>query len=447
MSPPATASRGSPQWLTHGCGAIAALAYGGLAWLNREEKSLDLAGYLAAMTVAWLALAAAWRSRRSDETARLWPAVLCWALVFRVIGFFANPVMEDDYFRYLWDGRQFAISGNPYASAPSDHFQETGLSERFEAILGNINYPHVATIYAPVLQYAFVASYWISPGALWPLKLILIAADLATALFLWRLGCRRSLLLYLWCPLLIQETAFTAHPDSIGACFAVAALLAARHSRDSRAAFWIGLATGTKITGALLAPLLLKGAPKRAWLTLVATVACLYLPFWFQHSLGDWPTLVRFAREWEFNSGGFGLLQWLLGFELAAPVAAVATGVGLGWIWWQGRNYAMARLDVAYGWFFAWSAVVQPWYLLWLLPWVVMRSSVTGWCAMVAVSLSYLTHLHLEDGNTDLFGHPSWVRWLEYGAILIAIGVDLHRHKKILEANRGTGAVWATGQR
>lgn len=418
-------SRWSSPWIFHGLGGASALAYGTLAWLNRDEHSLGLTAYFSLLAVVWLALGAAWVALRRGEHSRAWVPILGWAIVFRVIGLLANPILEDDYYRYLWDGRQFAVTGNPYSTSPSEHFAETGLGDRFESILGNINYPHLPTIYAPALQYAFVLSYWISPGALWPLKLILITADLLTAVLLWRLGCSKTLLLYLWCPLLIQETAFTAHPDSLGTCFAVAAVLAARQSRHSRAAFWLGLATGTKITGVILAPFLLKGSPRRAWLTLGLTVVVLYLPFWAQKSLGDWPTLMRFAREWEFNSGGFAILQGLLGKELAPSVAVVMTGVGLGWLWWREREFTLTRLDLIYGWFFVWAAVVQPWYLLWLLPWVIVRPSWTGWCSMVVVSLSYLTHMNLGDGNLDLFGHPVWVRWVEYGILLVALGIDV----------------------
>jgi len=42
--------------------------------------------------------------------------------LFRAIGFFAFPVLEDDIYRYLWDGRQTVVNGNPYLQAPSDFF-------------------------------------------------------------------------------------------------------------------------------------------------------------------------------------------------------------------------------------------------------------------------------------------------------------------------------------
>jgi len=77
-----------------------------------------------------------------------------------------------------WDGRQFATTGNPYASAPATFFKDAEVPERFSSILDQINYPHVPTIYGPVCQVGFLVSYWIAPGRLWPWKLLLCAAAL-----------------------------------------------------------------------------------------------------------------------------------------------------------------------------------------------------------------------------------------------------------------------------
>ena len=65
--------------------------------------------------------------------------------------------------------------------------------------------------------------------------------------------------------------------------------------------------------------------------------------------------------------------------------------------------------------------MVNPWYLLWVLPFAAIRPSAWAWTASVAVLLSYATGLNLQDMNMHPFGHPWWVRPVEYGAIALAV--------------------------
>ena len=73
-------------------------------------------------------------------------AVWIWALLFRLAGLMANPVLENDYFRFLWDGRVFALTGNPYALPPSASFGNVDVSQPFQEILSQINHPQVPSI-------------------------------------------------------------------------------------------------------------------------------------------------------------------------------------------------------------------------------------------------------------------------------------------------------------
>jgi hypothetical protein len=415
----------------HLAGTCTLLAYGTLAWLARNGHSPSLPAYFALLGAAWLALALAWWTGTRSATTVPVLHVVTWAVAFRCIAFVSPPLLEDDFYRYLWDGRQTAVHRNPYDTTPQDHFNEVDLPPEFDAILGGINYPHLPTIYGPGLQAAFLLSYWIAPGALWPLKLMLIASDLTLAWLLWRMAGRRTLLLYLWCPLSVQETSFTAHPEILGVLWAWMGIWAWRRRKDQATGVFLGLCAATKVTGVLVAPFLLRRCSARAWMLCALTFAAAYLPFWVQGSWGDLPSLVTFAREWEFNSGGFALLKSLLGPALA-PAAALALVAAflVALAWRQPAGNELPRGDWIFGWFFAWTAVVQPWYLLWLLPWVALRPSAAGWTALAAVSLSYATHLHLGHDGADLYGHPGWVRILEYGLVALALATDAVRTVK-----------------
>ena len=77
-----------------------------------------------------------------------------------MIGFCTFPILEDDIYRYLWDGRMTIENGSPYNISPAEFFSATDLGERFDAILSSINYPNIATIYGPVANgYLLFAIY------------------------------------------------------------------------------------------------------------------------------------------------------------------------------------------------------------------------------------------------------------------------------------------------
>jgi len=208
------------HWID-GCGVCCALAYSVLAL---QPTRIPLTLYFAALALAWVASLVAFAMLRGADGAFPLRRMLIWCLLFRAIGLTSEPVLEDDHYRYLWDGRTFAVEGSPYLGAPIDHFDNRDIPERFDHILDRINHPDLPTVYPLVAQATFLVGYWIAPGELAPIKLLLLLADLATLALLLRMIAPRKALLYAWCPLLIQETAFSGHIDSLGVLFLVAGL-------------------------------------------------------------------------------------------------------------------------------------------------------------------------------------------------------------------------------
>ncbi len=151
---------------------------------------------------------------------------------------------------------------------------------------------------------------------------------------------------------------------------------------------------------------------------------------------------MTFAREWEFNSSIYGIARWSFG----APIAKLITGSVFfaAWLflfrrWSAGeasRASGPASLPGAevYGMLFLLSATVNPWYLLWLAPFVALRPTTTGVAAMALVSLSYVTGLNLGTATVANFEHPDWVRPIEYGGIALAAIADWWRWRAGLTA-------------
>ena len=133
--------------LTVAAGALSAAAWGLLAHASRQSNSPSIVLFLAVMAVvsaAGIGVFSIFAKRELPPSALI--AVIGFALLFRLIGFLGQPLYEDDFYRYLWDGRSFALSGNPYQHPPADSFGQAELPPKFDEILSRINYPEIPTI-------------------------------------------------------------------------------------------------------------------------------------------------------------------------------------------------------------------------------------------------------------------------------------------------------------
>ncbi|MEK8020051.1 MAG: hypothetical protein VSS75_024520 [Candidatus Parabeggiatoa sp.] len=166
------------------------------------------------------------------------------------------------------------------------------------------------------------------------------------------------------------------------------------------------------------------------WLIFATTLLLLYLPFWRKGGT-DMIALSVFAREWEFNSGLFGLLTVWLSSLTAKVVLGLAFLSFLTWYYLHYRHSEkIPRGDWIYGLFLIIAPTINAWYLLWMLPFAVIYPSLWAWTASVAVLLSYITGLNLDNFTLGTYEQPVWVRPLEFGLIFIALCYDFYRHQR-----------------
>ena len=394
--------------------------------LARQTGEPDLRAFF--FLVAWTGLPVFGLFLHFRKTGEPFPVgrLLFWAVGFRLCGLIGGPFYEDDFYRYLWDGYRFATAGTPYGAAPEEFFVDPAVPVVLQGVLDGVNYPELPTIYAPVTQLVFLVAFWIKPASVAVLQAILIAVDLAVVALLLRLAPARNVLLYAWCPLVVKEIAFTAHPDGVGVCLLLAAVVLARRRRWWIAAALLGLAVAAKTFALVLAPLILLRARLRHWLLFVATAAAVYLPFVVMGGT-DLLSLGVFARDWEFNSAVFGLLKVVVPPFEARILLRVLFAAFWGWYCLRrarGREGGIPRGDWLFGVLLLLSPVINPWYLLWLLPFAVVFPSIWAWTASAAVLLSYVTGLNVPDYTLQPYEQPVWVRGLEFGLIGLALALD-----------------------
>lgn len=365
--------------------------------------------------------------------------VIMWAVIFRVIGVYGSPILEDDYFRYLLDGCAFVATGTPFGVSPDSMFGANSLPAECQRLLSQVNNPHLPTIYAPVLQYVFAALHLVAPVNIKILQLVLSLFDLGLVVLLCRYAPARHVMLYAWCPLVVKEISFNAHPDIIG----IVLLMAAFHSRKLKqpavAVILAAMACATKAFAVLLLPFLLWRLPLRYFGFCAGVIILLYLPFILRGET-DISVLQIFLRQWQFNPALFLLASHYFG---DSPARVICFSLFALWWCFYFISWARARTSIAstahalgvrgewvFGVFLLLSPVVNPWYVLWLLPFAVVRPRVWAWSLAVVVPLSYFIGLHHVDSNLAAYQIAPWAYYTQIMVLSIALAIDRWRYTR-----------------
>ena len=423
----------SPNRIVDIGGIVGLVGYAVLAYYSRGHLGEPGLGAFFALigwvAVPWIVVFAVFRGcPETLPVARL----MFWAIAFRACGLFGIPLFEDDYFRYLWDGYRFAETGTPYAWAPVVSFADVDVPPALQRVLDQVNHPDIPTIYGPTSELVFLLGYLVAPASIVPVQLLLIGFDILLIRMLLSATAPSFALLYAWCPLVIKEIAFTAHPDGLGACLLFAAVLLRHRRHATAAAICLAFAVGAKVFALLLVPFVLARAGPRPWLTFVGVLALLYLPFVVQGGT-DMTALAVFAASWEFNSAMFGLLnQWLPATQTKWLLGAGLFVLGAAYWRHHGRHGpgTIPRGDWVYGAFLFAAPVINPWYALWILPFAAVYPTRWAWTASLALFLSYLTGINIGTFDMDPFAQPGWVRPVEFGLILVAVAIDVRYRKR-----------------
>ncbi len=374
--------------------------------------------------------------------------ILVVALLLRIVAALAWPLLEDDYFRYLWDGRQVATSFTPWATPPAAWFGDSNLADHWQWVLSNINYPELPTIYGPVLQYFFLLGYVVSPGNLGALQGLNIVVDLLILAGLYYSAVpSRWLMAYAVHPLVLKEAIANAHPDLILGLALILCIRAWQSQRPVLVGLLLGLALGTKVSALVVIPFFLvvpivfsSHYIKLKWAATVlfccaTTVAVLYIPL-----LGGGSELLSlqvFANTWRFNPLGFSLIEMVVpnGAERYVAAAVIMSAIFVVWFKWvKNHNRALPPVDIALFILIFFSPVVNGWYWLWLLPIALLYRR--NWLLLFVIFsvLGYCTLGNMFSGETaDAFVVPGIITVIQLLILmaLLVLSLNLNRYRKM----------------
>ena len=225
-------------------------------------------------------------------------------------------------------------------------------------------------------------------------------------------------LAFAWNPLLAIEVAGSGHIDIVGALLLVVSAAALMRRWRATAAVALGLAIAVKFLPIVLLPLYWKRVRIRDAALAAAVVVLLYVPF-LNHGRIPIGSLRTYVQSFRFNGPVFAALDQVAPPQLLAGLAVL---VGLATATWLRSREPEWSPDQ-----FAWpmaasllcAPVVFPWYLLWLLPFLMSASTLLIIVWTVSIILTYV-QWHLRALGRPWGALPGWIMLVEYGCVAAA---------------------------
>ena len=382
--------RGAPRWanlLLFALG-LASLALYGYGLRFDKTRPLQIVQFiqiaLAQCALYALAVWLVWRMRRTPRSTLL--LVVVFAALFRLSVLFAPPVLSDDIYRYIWDGRVQSARINPYRYVPADDALK---SLRDELIYPNINRRDFApTIYPPLAQLIFFLATRVSESVVW-MKAVMILFEGAGLYALYALLAalklpRARVLFAAWHPLAVWEIAGSGHLDALVVAFVAFALVAHARGRERLTGAMLAAAALVKLFPLVLFPAFYRRWSRRLPLVFCAVLAAGYLPYVSVGARRVLGYLPGYAEEEGLHSGArFFLLQlaWAFPGGVHVPRAAyvvfalLVLGATAAWCLFarapDERDYAGRFVRRAALLATVFTLLLSPhysWYFVWLVP-------------------------------------------------------------------------------
>ncbi len=370
--------------------------------------------------------------------------ILIVGFLIRTILVPSNPILSDDVFRYLWDGKVFSNGFNPFAYPPASSVLE-GL--RDTAIYPSINFKDIPTVYPPMAQIVFAVSFVIGYNIIvW--KIVLFIFEGLLVFFLYKLlihfkmnGLRLSI--YFLNPLVIIETYSSGHMEVIAVCSFIIGIYYFYKNKTILSISMFVLSILTKYNPSIMILVFLKkGFIKKILLVFGAIILAL-IPFALNGSV---PTagMISFANRWEFNGFIYKMFLFiydLFGFESSKWFSFAYNGrvedlYLTGAFFYKllavlvllimlvdqfkklkmtenfkGINYLQPVLLMGSAMLLL-SPTLYPWYLIWIIPLLIF---LPNWSWLLFTMLIQLSYFVLQGYATDgIWEESSMILWMQY---------------------------------
>lgn len=248
-------------------------------------------------------------------------------LLARIILITSSPILEDDFYRYMWDGAVTANGFNPYKYSPQDVIDcKINVPDKLKSlandsgeIIKKINHPKMRTLYPALSQGTFAISYFVFPWSVTGWKIIMLIGDLFLLFFivkiLQQLLLPIALVSIYWLnPIVLHEFFNTGHYDLFAVLFTAISIYFYLKDKDVISSAALAIAVGFKLWPVLIFPILLRRLvkDKKKILLSIITFSFLMILIFLPVLFAGWDKnqgFMKYAANWINNAAIYTLLK------------------------------------------------------------------------------------------------------------------------------------------
>ncbi len=379
-------------------------------------------------------------------------------LALRIVTMASTPILEDDYFRYLWDGAVLSKGFSPYEYSPAQVLDGKAqhaiplalrnLARESREIVHRINHPHLKTIYPPIAESAFFIANWLRPWSILSWRMVLLFFDILTLVLI--ITVLRTLhlrnlatLVYWWNPLLVKEVFNSGHLDVIAFPFVLGSMLLNLKKKYIWSVVLLTLSIGVKLWPIVLIPLVLKPLnkdPKRLCLGIgifLLILAALMIPY-YATGIDESSALLAFGKSWQNNDSLFKIIVWcsqlflkILGkhpghAQLTARILVFALVSGA--IFYISSRHVKQPKELFDKSLLIIAAVFLliptqfPWYYTWMLPFLTVSPRLSLLLLTVLLPLYYVRYYLEPRGMISYFNYL--IVWIQFVPVWILLLIE-----------------------
>jgi len=239
----------------------------------------------------------------------------------------SSPILEDDFYRYMWDGAVTSNEYNPYVHSPQDVMDKKydvpdkilSLADDSGEIIKKINHPKIKTLYPALSQVIFAISFYFFPWSITGWKLVMLVGDIFLLFFIIKILKELALpisyaAIYWLNPVVLHEFFNTAHYDLFALLFTAISIYYFLKDEYITSSITLALAVGFKLWPILLLPIMLRKISNQKAKALISFAVfsffalIIFIPV-LRAGLSENQGFVKYASNWINNAAFFTLLK------------------------------------------------------------------------------------------------------------------------------------------
>lgn len=349
--------------------------------------------------------------RQPDGDPLLLLIIILFALLFRLTLFFSEPSLSEDIYRYQWDGTLLNEGINPYEYVPGS----SELVRLRDARYDMINHKEIGTPYGPLAIMVFSAAERIHPSV-YSMKVPFVLFDCLSIILILRMlafsgAAKSNIVFYAWNPLVVVEVAGSGHSDSLGVFLLLGVLYFIQRGKYLGAAVGFAFSFMAKYFALLFLPAVLKYFRRGEWMAIPLVLFAGYFYFG-EHLETHVLNLMQVGSDWRFNDSLFSLLLFLTGSFYLSKTLVISAMLALSVIVWRSERSLLENAMIMIGGALMLTTTVQPWYLLWMVPFLCFSPN-RAWLLLTALTmLAY--HVLIRYQADGVWAECLWIKLVIY---------------------------------